>query len=56
MDERALINTMDGAKNTNISCSGVEDAAKAAGGLMTKHKVTNEVSFYPVEVWTIRRV
>lgn len=56
MNIKVLINKMDGDKNTNMSCSGGEDAAKATEELMMKHKKTNEVFFYPVEVWTIRLV
>ena len=36
---------MDGDKNTNMSCSGGEGAAKATGGLMMEHEKTNEVFF-----------
>lgn len=45
MDEQVLINKMDGDKNTNMSCSGGEDAAKATEGLKMKHKVRNKFFF-----------
>lgn len=45
MDIKVLMNKMDGDKNTETSCSGGEDAAKATEGLMMKHKMTNEVVF-----------
>lgn len=32
-------------KNTNKSCSGGENAAKASEGLMMKHRKTNKVFF-----------
>ena len=51
MDEQVLINKtgrgQKNNKNTSISRSGGENAAKATEGLMKKHKDTNEVISLP---------
>lgn len=45
MDIKVLIKKWMDTKNTNKSCSGGENAAKASEGLMMKHRKTNKVFF-----------
>lgn len=45
MDIKVLIKKWRDTKNTNKSCSGGENAAKASEGLMMKHRKTNKVFF-----------